>query len=64
MSAARSSFIAAAESRGFVHQLTDREALAARLAAGPVAAYVGYDCTADSLHVGNLVSIMLLRLWQ
>src|SRR6185312_2371543 len=64
MSAARSSFIAAAEARGFVHQLTDREALAARLAAGPVAAYIGYDCTADSLHVGNLVSIMLLRLWQ
>jgi tyrosyl-tRNA synthetase len=64
MSAARSSFIAAAEARGFVHQLTDREALTARLAAGPIAAYVGYDCTADSLHVGNLVSIMLLRLWQ
>ena len=64
MSAARSSFLAAAEARGFVHQVTDREALAARLADGPVVAYVGYDCTADSLHVGNLVSIMLLRLWQ
>ena len=40
------------------------EALDARLSAGRVTAYVGYDCTADSLHVGSLVSIMLLRLWQ
>src|SRR5579864_5858971 len=64
MSAARSSFLAAAEARGFVHQITDRDGLAARLAEGAVVAYVGYDCTADSLHVGNLVSIMLLRLWQ
>ena len=64
MSTARSSFLAAAEARGYVHQVTDREALEARLAAGPVTAYVGYDCTADSLHIGNLVSIMLLRLWQ
>jgi tyrosyl-tRNA synthetase len=59
-----SSFLAAAEARGFVHQITDREGLAALLAAGPVTAYVGYDCTADSLHIGNLVSIMMLRLWQ
>ncbi len=60
----RSDFIAAAEERGFIHQVTDREALEAQLAKGPVTAYVGYDCTADSLHIGNLVSIMLLRLWQ
>jgi tyrosyl-tRNA synthetase len=60
----RSSFVAAAQARGFVHQITDRDGLEALLAAGPVAAYVGYDCTADSLHIGNLVSIMLLRLWQ
>jgi tyrosyl-tRNA synthetase len=64
MSAARPPFIAAAEARGFVHQITDRAGLEALLAAGPVAAYVGYDCTADSLHIGNLVSIMMLRLWQ
>src|SRR4029079_4028007 len=38
--------------------------LDARLAAGPLTAYVGYDCTADSLHIGNLLSIMLLRLFQ
>ena len=34
------------------------------LAAGPVTAYIGFDCTADSLHVGSLLQIMLLRLWQ
>jgi tyrosyl-tRNA synthetase len=64
MSTARLPFIAAAEARGFVHQITDRAGLEALLAAGPVVAYVGYDCTADSLHIGNLVSIMMLRLWQ
>jgi tyrosyl-tRNA synthetase len=40
------------------------EALDERLLAGRLVAYVGYDCTADSLHVGSLVSIMLLRLLQ
>ena len=64
MATARSSFLAAAEERGFVHQCTDREALDARLAAGPMTAYIGFDCTADSLHVGSLLQIMLLRLWQ
>src|SRR5579875_4122483 len=64
MSSSRSDFLAAAAARGFIHQVTDRDALAALLAKGPVTAYVGYDCTADSLHIGNLVSIMLLRLWQ
>jgi tyrosyl-tRNA synthetase len=64
MSNSRSSFLAAAEARGFVHQVTDREGLEARLAQGPTAAYIGFDCTADSLHVGNLLQIMLLRLWQ
>ena len=64
----RSAFLAAAAERGFIHQCTDVAALDARLAqvnsAGPLAAYVGYDCTADSLHIGNLMSIMLLRLFQ
>src|SRR5207247_4164309 len=50
--------------RGFVHQCTDLEALDERLRTGRLAAYVGYDCTADSLHVGSLVGIMLLRLFQ
>jgi tyrosyl-tRNA synthetase len=64
MTTARSPFLAAAEARGFVHQCTDREALDARLLEGPAVAYIGFDCTADSLHVGNLVGIMMLRLWQ
>jgi tyrosyl-tRNA synthetase len=64
MSTPRSAFLAAATERGFVHQCTDFDALDSRLAERCVTAYVGYDCTADSLHVGSLVSIMLLRLWQ
>ena len=53
-----------AAARGFIHQCTDLDGLALALNAGCVSAYVGYDCTADSLHVGSLVSIMLLRLLQ
>src|SRR5258707_3855848 len=64
MSTPRSPFLATALERGFIHQCTDIEALDERLRAGRLAAYVGYDCTANSLHVGSLVSIMLLRLFQ
>jgi tyrosyl-tRNA synthetase len=60
----RSAFLTEAIDRGFVFQCTDLDALDARLAAGPIAAYIGFDCTADSLHVGSLVQIMLLRLLQ
>ncbi|MCX7686242.1 MAG: tyrosine--tRNA ligase [Acetobacteraceae bacterium] len=59
-----SDFLTEARERGFLHQITDEAALSARLSAGPVTAYVGFDCTADSLHVGHLLSIMLLRLFQ
>ncbi len=64
MSNPSSAFLTAAAERGFIHQCTDMEALGARLRAGPLTAYIGYDCTADSLHIGNLMSIMLLRLFQ
>jgi tyrosyl-tRNA synthetase len=57
-------FLAEATDRGYIHQCTDAGALSDALSAGIVSAYVGYDCTADSLHVGSLVSIMLLRLFQ
>lgn len=57
-------FLHEAQSRGFIHQVTEPEALRARLLAGPVAGYIGFDATADSLHVGSLVQIMLLRLMQ
>jgi tyrosyl-tRNA synthetase len=52
------------DERGYIHQCTDAEALDAAALAGPVTAYVGYDCTASSLHVGHLVSIMMLRTLQ
>jgi tyrosyl-tRNA synthetase len=57
-------FLSAARERGYIHQCTDEAALSARLAAGTVAGYIGYDCTADSLHIGSLLGIMLLRLYQ
>src|SRR5690349_12241759 len=60
----RSSFLSAAIERGFVYQCTDLETLDERLSSGRVVGYIGYDCTADSLHVGSLVGIMLLRLFQ
>jgi tyrosyl-tRNA synthetase len=64
MSPPRSDFLRLAAERGYIKDCTDLEGLDAALLAGPVSAYVGYDATADSLHVGHLVSIMLLRLWQ
>jgi tyrosyl-tRNA synthetase len=60
----KSEFLHEATARGFVFQTTDTEALDAAFAAGSVAGYIGFDCTADSLHVGSLVQIMLLRLMQ
>ena len=59
-----SEFLREATERGFVFQCTDTEALDAALRDGTVTAYIGFDCTADSLHVGSLVQIMILRLLQ
>ncbi len=59
-----SDFLHEATQRGFVHQCTDLEALDAACLAGPLSGYIGFDCTADSLHVGSLVQIMMLRLLQ
>jgi tyrosyl-tRNA synthetase len=61
MTALRSEFMRAVTSRGFVHQCTDAPGLDDRATSGIVTAYIGFDCTAPSLHVGSLVSIMLLR---
>jgi len=52
------------DERGYIHQVTDSAAFDALAAKDIVSAYVGYDATAPSLHVGNLVSIMLLRRLQ
>ncbi|MSO73256.1 MAG: tyrosine--tRNA ligase [Rhodospirillaceae bacterium] len=60
----RSELIRTLTARGFLHQCTNLEALDAKAAAGVVTGYVGYDATADSLHIGNLVSIMMLRRMQ
>jgi tyrosyl-tRNA synthetase len=57
-------FLDEAIARGFVFQCTDADALAAAMRAAPITAYIGFDCTADSLHVGSLVQIMILRLLQ
>jgi tyrosyl-tRNA synthetase len=60
----RSDFLRILSERGFLHQCSDPEALDAEFRAGPVTAYVGYDCTGPSLHVGHLLSIMMLRWLQ
>ena len=52
------------QERGYIHQITEPEALDAAFRAGVVTAYVGYDCTADSLHIGSLISIMMMRWLQ
>src|ERR1700752_1211552 len=59
-----SDFLHEANERGFVFQTTDAEGLGAAMRAGIVSGYIGFDLTADSLHVGSLVQIMLLRLLQ
>lgn len=50
--------------RGYFYQCTDLEALKAKTNTQRIAAYIGFDCTAESLHVGNLMQIMILRLMQ
>src|SRR5215207_1062983 len=52
------------DERGYIHQVTDPAALDALADKQVVTAYIGFDATAPSLHVGNLVSIMLLRRLQ
>ena len=57
-------FIDEIKSRGFFHQCTDIENLSKLMNNKPVKAYIGFDCTAPSLHVGSLLQIMCLRLLQ
>ena len=59
-----SEFITEITNRGYMHQATNLEGLDERAALQPLSAYIGFDCTADSLHVGSLVQIMMLRLLQ
>ena len=65
MSSFRSDLLRTLDERGYIHQCTDALALdTLALTPGAVTAYVGYDCTASSLHIGHLVSIMMLRTLQ
>ena len=60
----QSSFLKASHDRGFIHQGTDLETLDKEMGKGIVVAYLGFDATATSLHVGSLLPIMWLRLLQ
>ena len=60
----KSDFLRSLSERGLIHQITDAAALDARAQSGVISAYIGFDATADSLHIGNLVQIMLLRRLQ
>ncbi|MBP5119420.1 tyrosine--tRNA ligase [Pseudomonas protegens] len=61
---ANTDLIATLSSRGFIHQSTDLEGLRAHLANGSRTVYLGFDATADSLHVGHLQGLMLMRWLQ
>ena len=59
-----SDFLNIMNERGFIHQITDKEKLDQELFANSMTAYIGFDCTAPSLHVGSLIQIMMLRWFQ
>ena len=60
----KSDFLNILEERGFIHQCSDFAALDKKLCEGPQSAYIGFDATAQSLHVGNLTGIMMLYWFQ
>jgi tyrosyl-tRNA synthetase len=60
MTAFKSDFLNVLRQRGFIHQCSDFDGLDALAAKGQATAYVGYDCTAPSLHIGNYLTMMLL----
>ena len=60
MSTFKSDFLNTLQERGFIHQCSDFEGLDQLAAKGQAIAYVGYDCTAPSLHIGNFLSMMML----
>jgi tyrosyl-tRNA synthetase len=64
MAGFKSDFMRIVHERGMVHQCSDAARLDELLASGVRTAYIGFDCTADSLHVGSLLQIMMLRWWQ
>jgi len=64
MAGFKSDFMRIVHERGMVHQTSDAARLDELLSTGTRTAYIGFDCTADSLHVGSLMQIMMLRWWQ
>lgn len=60
----KSDFLNILNERGFIHQCSDFDALDAKLMEGPQSAYIGFDATAKSLHIGNLTGIMMLYWFQ
>src|SRR5262247_1830021 len=64
MSAYKSDFLSVLAARGFIHQVSEPEALDALAASSRITAYIGFDCTAASLHVGSLLPIMMLHWMQ
>jgi tyrosyl-tRNA synthetase len=60
----KADFLRTLSERGYLHQITDAAGLDAQANSGVISAYIGFDATADSLHIGNLVQIMLLRRLQ
>ena len=60
----KSDFLSVLLERGYIHQCSDFEGVDAKAKAGELIAYIGFDCTASSLHVGSLVQIMMLRWLQ
>jgi tyrosyl-tRNA synthetase len=64
MSAYKSEFLNILAERGFIHQVSEPEALDAAAKAGVITGYIGFDCTAASLHIGSLLPIMMLYWMQ
>ncbi len=64
MTAYKSEFLKTLEERGYIHQCTDKAALDEVATKGTICAYIGFDCTAPSLHAGSLLGIMMLRKLQ
>src|SRR5277367_6695358 len=60
----KSKFLQVLRDRGYIHQITHPEELDEAATSGPIAAYIGFDATAPSLHVGSLIQIMMLRRLQ
>jgi tyrosyl-tRNA synthetase len=64
MTTFKSDFLRTLDERGFIHQISDPEGLDQAALKGPISAYIGYDATATSLHVGHLMQIMMLHWMQ